>query len=461
MVMSSTTRTGLPSSGRAGDHPFGFDPMSGSWPMILLNIAWVMTVTAASGALALRVSEGWSALAAYGAIASIALFLLAALPLRYFLLEQRRAATAREEQLSDESDRRHFESQLVRALEMSDESVDAVAVAVRGLHERMDDAGVEIMLADSSRAHLTRTADATARSTTGACNVETPRGCPAVRAGHALRFDDSNALDACPHLRSRASGCSAALCVPINVMGSTTGVIHLTRSEPVPFVQRDAATASGVAQQLGSRLGLVAAMAQSELQANTDPLTGLLNRRSLENHVRALRNDQVPYAVVLADLDHFKILNDTHGHDAGDRALRVFARVLRTIVGSDDLVCRYGGEEFVLVFPQATSSDASDIVEAIRAELHAATSDGHTPPFTFSAGLTDTSDGDDLALLVTRADQALLRAKTDGRNRSVVANSFNDRSIPEPRSVPVIGMDDFVTNAASGPLSPVASHPSH
>lgn len=425
--------------------------------MILLNVAWVMSVTAVSGVLALRVSAGWAALAAYAAIASISLFVLTALPLRYFLLEQRRAATAREEQLSDESDRRHFESQLVRALDMADESVDAVAVAVRGLQERMGAAGVEIMLADSSRAHLMRTADATAKATGGACRVDTPRGCPAVRAGHALRFDDSDALDACPHLRSRSSSCSAALCVPINVMGSTTGVIHLTRSDPAPFLPRDAMTASGVAQQLGSRLGLVAAMAQSELQANTDPLTGLLNRRSLENQVRALRADQVPYGIVLADLDHFKTLNDTHGHDAGDRALRVFARVMRAVVDSDDLICRYGGEEFVLVLPHANSNDASAVVDRIRAELQTVTTDGQTPSFTFSAGITDTTDGDDLAELVTKADQALLRAKSDGRNRSVVAGEITGRSIAESRPAAVIGLDDIVATTANGSLSPVAS----
>ena len=425
--------------------------------MILLNVAWVLAVTALSGAFALRIGSGWAALAAYGAIASVSLFVMTALPLRYFLLEQRRAAEAREEQLADESERRHFESQLVRALEMADESVDAVAVAVRGLQERMDGVGVEIMLADSSRAHLMRSTEESARASSAACGVETPRGCPAVRAGHALRFDDSAALDACPHLRSRSSSCSAALCVPVNVMGSTNGVIHLTRSDPRPFLPRDAGTASGVAQQLGSRLGLLSAMSQSELQANTDPLTGLLNRRSLENQVRAMRNGQVPFAVVLADLDHFKILNDTHGHDAGDRALRVFARTMRTVVGRDDLVCRYGGEEFVLVLPHADSNEAFAVVDRIHAALQTVTADGQTPSFTFSAGITDTADSDDLVELITTADRALMRAKSDGRNRTVLARDLNGSSTEPPWRVAVIGHEDIVGAAGGRSSTPVGS----
>jgi diguanylate cyclase (GGDEF)-like protein len=202
-------------------------------------------------------------------------------------------------------------------------------------------------------------------------------------------------------------------------MGSTTGVIHLVRPQDRPFTVRESTAVAGIAQQLGSRLGLVTAMTQSELQASTDPLTGLLNRRSLENQVRALAETGTHYAVVLADLDHFKVLNDTHGHDAGDRALRVFARVLRAVVRDGDLVCRYGGEEFLIVMPNSTSEHATRVVDRLRLELQATFTDGRTPPFTVSAGVTDTGDGDDLVELITLADRALRQAKNAGRNRTM------------------------------------------
>jgi diguanylate cyclase (GGDEF)-like protein len=206
-------------------------------------------------------------------------------------------------------------------------------------------------------------------------------------------------------------------------MGSATGVVHLVRGHDRPFVATEATFISGVAQQLGSRLGLISAMAQSELQANTDPLTGLLNRRSLENQVRSLIGVKRRFTVVLVDLDHFKDLNDTHGHDAGDRALRVFAQVLRSSVRDGDLACRYGGEEFVIVMPDASADDAIRAVDRLRMELHGAFSDGRTPPFTFSAGVADSSTSLDLAELITIADEALLEAKRSGRDRTISFSS--------------------------------------
>jgi diguanylate cyclase (GGDEF)-like protein len=396
-----------------------FDPMSATWPMILLDVLWVMLLTLACGWAVVSVWSGWAAVAAYATLSAVALLMLTALPLRYFLIAQRRHAGERERLLSDESERRLFESQVIRALEMAEDRDGALEVAIGAVQLGVSDARSEILLADSSRAHLATVAKSDDVGVLDSCSVDTPRRCPAVRTGHALRFDHSDALDACPHLKARRGECATALCVPLSVMGSTTGVIHLTRRDPQPFTNGDAALVSGVAQQFGSRLGLLTAMAQSELQASTDPLTGLLNRRSLEHGVRALTNDATPFAVVIADLDHFKVLNDTHGHDAGDRALRVFSRVLRAVVRDRDLVCRYGGEEFLIVMPNCHASDAIDVIDRLRLELAASFSDGRTPAFTVSAGATDTSQGDDLADLISLADQALLQAKSDGRNRTV------------------------------------------
>jgi diguanylate cyclase (GGDEF)-like protein len=357
---------------------------------------------------------------AYVLVAGCALFVGTALPLRYFLLRQRNEAKDREQLLSDEGERRRFESRLVRALDMAADQRAAVAIAVEAVTLLTPTASGELLLADSSRAHMQTVGTTAADDHDGACHcdVATPSGCPAVRSGHAVHFEDSRLLDACPHLRGRTADPLSALCVPVSVAGSTVGVLHLVRHAHESFQDREIAGLTTVANMTGSRIGLVTAMAQSQLQASTDPLTGLLNRRSLENDVRALLQEGEPIAVVLADLDHFKVLNDTHGHDAGDRALRTFARVLRRAVRDADLVCRYGGEEFIIVCPGADKHGASLIVDRVRLELEATLGDGRTPPFTVSAGIADSKDAEEFADMISLADIALLQAKADGRNRS-------------------------------------------
>lgn len=398
-----------------------FDPMSGTWPIIALDVLWVVVVSLGSFGAASLVADGRAVLVAYVVIASPAMFLLTALPLRHFLLRQRREAEDREVLLGNESARRTFESRLARALDMANDEAAALAVATRAVKALSPTIGVEVLLADSSKAHLTRMArtDLDGAPMAG-CDVGTPRSCPAVRQGHALRFDDSEQFDTCPHLRDRTGYPLTAACIPISVMGSSVGVVHAVRARHASFTEPEASGLAAVAQHLGARIGLVTAMSQSQLQASTDPLTGLLNRRSLENEVRSLIQDCQPFALVLADLDHFKVLNDTHGHDAGDRALRLFARILRRTVRDDDLLCRYGGEEFVVVLPGLSTAEAVAAFDRVRLELDVAAAGGQVPPFTVSAGVVDSTDGPTLAELVTLADRCLLRAKSDGRNRTVV-----------------------------------------
>lgn len=397
-----------------------FDPVSGTWPIIALDVVWVVLVSVTSSGVAGAIVGGsWSPVAQV-IVAGVALFVLTALPMRHFLLRQRREVEEREELLSNESARRSFESRLVRALDMAVDESAALCVAVSAVGALSPTIGVEVLLADSSKAHLTQAARSAHESAPAVgCGVGMPRSCPAVRQGHALRFDDSEEFDACPHLRRHSGGPVSAVCIPISVMGSSVGVVHAVRAREASFAEPEIAGLSAVTQHLGARIGLVTAMRQSQLQANTDPLTGLLNRRSLEHEVRALIHDDRAFALVLADLDNFKVLNDTHGHDAGDRALRIFARILRDTLRNGDLLCRYGGEEFLVVLPGLTADEAASAFDRVRLELDTAAAGGQLPPFTVSAGVVDTDDGATLSELVTIADRCLMRAKADGRNRIV------------------------------------------
>jgi diguanylate cyclase (GGDEF)-like protein len=171
-----------------------------------------------------------------------------------------------------------------------------------------------------------------------------------------------------------------------------------------------------LANQAGHRLGMLRIMAETQLQASTDPLTGLMNRRSLENRARMLRATGLEYALVMCDLDHFKALNDRFGHETGDRALRVFTETLRESVRAEDLTCRYGGEEFVVLLPGIQTHEAIEVMERVREELARATRRGDVPTFTASFGIAHMSDADDFDDLLERADRALFAAKDAGRD---------------------------------------------
>ncbi|HUC33677.1 MAG TPA: sensor domain-containing diguanylate cyclase [Ilumatobacteraceae bacterium] len=397
-----------------------FDPMSGNWTMIALDVIWVVVVNVTAYDLAAWAFPDATMLA-FALLSAVLMFTVVALPLRYFLIDQRKVASRREKVIQVESRRREFESRLGRALDMTDEIGSALDVSMRAVRVADPESHTEVLLADSSRSHLTRVAHTAGHLAEATCDVATPGGCPAVKSGSILRFADSTEFDACPYLRDRGGETLGAACVPISVMGNSVGVLHTVRVGVHRFGDSDVNLLSTVAQQLGSRIGMLRAMSQSQLQANTDPLTGLLNRRSLENEVRILVQDAQPFAVILADLDHFKLLNDTHGHDVGDRALRVFSKVLKRSVRDGDLVSRYGGEEFLLVMPNVDKHGASMVFDRVRLELEATFGDGRVPGFTVSAGIADTEEASAFDELVNVADSRLLAAKKAGRNRSVVS----------------------------------------
>jgi diguanylate cyclase (GGDEF)-like protein len=153
----------------------------------------------------------------------------------------------------------------------------------------------------------------------------------------------------------------------------------------------------------------------------------LLNRRSLENAIRGLRSEGIEYALAYGDLDHFKVLNDTHGHEAGDQALRLFSRVLRDSIRPNDIAGRYGGEEFVIVLPDCNTDTATVVLERVRERLALALTAGRVPAFTVSFGLAASTDADTFDEIVAVADKALHTAKATGRNRVVTAtNSTTD-----------------------------------
>ena len=199
-------------------------------------------------------------------------------------------------------------------------------------------------------------------------------------------------------------------------MGRSLGVLHTTGPDgETPDAERVERLRT-LAAQAGARIGTVRAFQKTQLQASTDSLTGLINRRSAEEQMRTLLRGRRPFALALGDLDHFKQLNDTHGHEAGDRALRLFSDTARRAIRDRDTIARWGGEEFVVLLPDLDRFEAVEVLERMRAAL-ARAHPGETPRFTVSFGVSDTQQAQSASLLFRVADEGLYGAKLAGRDR--------------------------------------------
>ncbi len=175
--------------------------------------------------------------------------------------------------------------------------------------------------------------------------------------------------------------------------------------------------------------------------AITDPLTGVGNRRHFDDALIAelKRNNRsrTPLALLMIDIDHFKRVNDSIGHQAGDRILKIVAETLRVSVRNYDTLCRFGGEEFAIIMPDTSSGQAATVAERIRREIAAINAQCAYGdfPLTVSIGLRAVRETETIeaAQLISEADQALYRAKNDGRNRVEIFRPVENFIFTQPR----------------------------
>jgi diguanylate cyclase len=159
-------------------------------------------------------------------------------------------------------------------------------------------------------------------------------------------------------------------------------------------------------------------------RAMSDPLTGLYNRAVLFERMEAAISDSKrghPPSVIMFDIDHFKRINDAHGHLIGDRVIRFVAQTLKKCIKGGDLAARFGGEEFTVLLPRTASAGAIAVAQSVRktiADAQLVRADNKQPisDMTISAGVATYRDGEDAIGFLNRADQALYQAKKDGRN---------------------------------------------
>ena len=184
--------------------------------------------------------------------------------------------------------------------------------------------------------------------------------------------------------------------------------------------------AIGILAAAGAALGVFAAIRSRRNRhfahlALCDDLTGVGNRRRLDRDLalEATSNETTPVAVIMVDVDHFKRINDDHGHDAGDQALRGVAAVLRREVRAGDVVYRYGGEEFCVLLAQTNSIEAAQVAERIRVGVSRMAL-AIDEPLTVSIGVA-LGKGTHVAQTMLRADEALFKSKDGGRDRVTLA----------------------------------------
>ncbi|MFW5729367.1 MAG: diguanylate cyclase [Spirochaetota bacterium] len=211
--------------------------------------------------------------------------------------------------------------------------------------------------------------------------------------------------------------------VPLAVKGEIIGLLALEVQEPAFFTMRHLRLAMNLVDYVAVAIQNAEAYNTVQEQAVTDPLTGLRTRRWFFEHgdkllSQSLRYD-TPLAILMTDLDHFKRINDQHGHLIGDRVLRALASIFLQEMRSADAICRYGGEEFAVLLPQTDLESGVAIAERLRRRALEVTVEETGTPLSVSIGVATARQGGARTLvdLIAVADEALYRAKHEGRNR--------------------------------------------
>ena len=271
------------------------------------------------------------------------------------------------------------------------------------------------------------------------CNAEfSHNDCWAIRRGKAHTVLEPETDPLCNHVRNKPKG--GTLCVPMNAQGKVLGMAHMLleeglkgcrESERLRIMHEKQLLLGGLVERYAPSLVNLRLRETLREQSTRDRLTGLFNRRHMESALnrelaRAKRRE-APLVLIMIDVDHFKRFNDTYGHETGDDVLRRLGKYLTSTVRTEDIPCRYGGEELMLILPECTARDGLARAEAVRKGIEEdvmVVHNGKRLQVTASLGVASFPlDGADMENLIAAADKALYRAKEGGRNQVVAHKS--------------------------------------
>ncbi len=260
-----------------------------------------------------------------------------------------------------------------------------------------------------------------------------PADCWGLKRGRAHRCGGPGGLR-CEHAEGMAAAC---LCIPITARGELHGVLQFHHAADGPNAAKQERLAQALADGVSLALANFGLREKLRNQALRDELTGLYNRRFLEETLPRLvahaERRQASLAVLMLDLDHFKQVNDRHGHLVGDAVLREVGAMLRARLRAMDIACRYGGEELLVLMPDCAAEDALHRAEQLCGEVRAlaAGQRGVLPAVTVSIGVAAwPAHGRGIAEVIKAADAALYEAKRQGRDRAIPARLAGAPALP-------------------------------
>lgn len=341
---------------------------------------------------------------------------------------------ARYDDARREGERAAIFNQLASLTSFASNEQELVDAAVHALRRLIPDTRGDILLANPSKNRLTvGTAWGDDAPESGSVvQIDRIDRCPGIRRSSAFVAEDvgDDMSVRCPAHPAEAG---TVACVPMSALGALVGVIHLELPETGALNTEVLRLVTRVAETVGLSIANARLMKTMEGQAMTDSLTGLRNARFfdpyLEQELQAAERDNEALSVIMLDVDQFKEFNDTHGHPAGDEALRTFARVLGSSIRSSDVAARYGGEEFIVALRHAGLEEARAVAEKIRTAVEQMVIElgpGRYGRVTTSVGVASTDmHVRDMKALVSLADAALYRAKESGRNRVEIAPTID------------------------------------
>jgi len=260
-----------------------------------------------------------------------------------------------------------------------------------------------------------------------------PDDCWALRRGSIHKLDNSQTGLICPHSKSLGASAPPSVCIPMLAQNELIGMLYIEWStlSKLSWTNHNVEKlnlAVTFSEQISLSISNIKLRETLRNQSIRDKLTGLYNRRYLEEtfdrELHRIERESSTLALFMIDVDHFKLFNDTFGHEAGDIVLQSLGQLFRKFIRGADISCRFGGEEFVLILPAISLENAmlrAQELHKLISQLHVSFNNTPLGPITLSIGIAMYPDhGETLEALIHHADLALYEAKHKGRNMTIV-----------------------------------------